>query len=86
MNEHSVAFSLMGNFMKHLPGENMMKAAKKLVLCGIEKNVIAADYQLHGHRDQVCTACPGDAFYKVVRTWPRYVAGPLSTYTCSHSG
>lgn len=74
----------MGNFVHHLPGEKMMKAARQLVLCGIEKKVIAADYQLHGHRDQVCTDCPGDAFYNVVRTWARYVPGPLATYSCPY--
>lgn len=30
-----------------------MKAAKQMVLCGVEKGIIAADYELHGHRDQV---------------------------------
>lgn len=84
MNEHSVAFSLCGDYNKKLPNEKMIKATKQLIECGLEKKVIAQDYQLHGHRDQVCTECPGDLFYNEVRTWNRYVAGPLETYTCPY--
>ena len=84
MNEHSVAFSLCGNFMKHLPNEKMLKATKQLIQCGIEKKVIATDYQLHGHRDQVCTLCPGDMLYKEIHNWPHFAQGPLPTYiNCS---
>ena len=84
MNEKSVAFSLLGNYVSHLPGEGMMKAAKDLIECGIEKKVIAEDYQLHGHRDQVCTECPGDLFYNEIQTWSHYVKGPLKTYVCPY--
>lgn len=85
MNEHSVAFSLCGDYNKKLPNEKMIKATKQLIQCGLEKKVIAQDYQLHGHRDQVCTECPGDLFYtQEVRKWDRYVAGPLETYTCPY--
>lgn len=68
MNEHSVAFSLCGDYNKKLPNEKMIKATKQLIQCGLEKKVIAQDYQLHGHRDQVCTECPGDLFYTQVRS------------------
>ena len=83
-NNRSVAFSLMGDFMKKLPEEKMLSAIKHLLECGIEKGVIAKDYQLHGHRDQSCTDCPGDTFYTHLKKWPHFVSGPLSTYICRH--
>ena len=58
MNNESVAFALMGDYMKHLPGDQMLTAAKQLIECGIEKKVIAADYSVHGHRDQVNQMSP----------------------------
>lgn len=74
----------MGDYTGHLPSKPMMELALDLVQCGIDNNVIAADYQLHGHRDQVCTDCPGDRFYNEIQSWPRYTRGPLNTYACPY--
>jgi len=85
VNNVSVAFTLMGNFMKVEPKNNMIESLKNLVQCGIDKGFVANDYQLHGHRDQSCTACPGDKLYDIIKLWPHFVKGPLSTYVCSTS-
>jgi len=82
MNEVSIAFSLMGNFMTKEPNKKMIETTANLIECGLKKGFIAADYQLHGHRDQVCTACPGDKLYAIIKLWPHFVKGPRSTYIC----
>jgi N-acetylmuramoyl-L-alanine amidase len=83
MNDKAVALSLIGNFEKADPPKLMLDLAQKWIECGIEKGIIAKDYQLHGHRDQNCTSCPGQHLYDIIKHWKNFKAGKLATYVCS---
>ena len=37
-------------------------------------------FEVFGHRDGVCTACPGDTFYPEVQTWPYYSHRDIPVY------
>ena len=73
----------MGDYAKILPNNTMLEVAKNLIQCGIENGIISPNYEMHGHRDQSCTTCPGEMLYHHIKTWPHYVAGPLDTYACN---
>jgi N-acetylmuramoyl-L-alanine amidase len=61
----------------------MLDLAQKWIEFGIEKGIIAKDYQLHGHRDQNCTSCPGQHLYDIIKHWKNFKAEKLATYVCS---
>jgi N-acetylmuramoyl-L-alanine amidase len=84
MNSVSVAFCLMGNFMNVEPNNDMIETLKNLIECGVDNKYVAPDYQMHGHRDIACTACPGDKLYAIIKLWPHFVKGPLSSYICTN--
>ncbi|XP_056006494.1 peptidoglycan-recognition protein SC2-like isoform X2 [Ostrea edulis] len=71
-NTSGYAASFMGNFMTHPPNDASLTAVKKLIDYGISQGYIAATYKLYGHRDVGNTACPGDALYPIIQTWPHY--------------
>ncbi len=48
------------------PNKKMIETTANLIECGLKKSFTAADYKLHGHRDQVCTTCPGDKLYALI--------------------
>lgn len=80
-NSNGVAFSFLGDFSLNAPNAKMLDAANKLIQCGIAKGMISRSYSLHGHRDANCTACPGNALYDIVKTWPHF-KGRLKKFTC----
>jgi N-acetylmuramoyl-L-alanine amidase len=83
MNDKAVALSLIGNFEKVDLPKLMLDLAQKWIECGIEKGIIANDYQLHGHRDQNCTSCPGQHLCDIIKHWKNFKAEKLATYVCS---
>ena len=42
---------------------------------------VTSDYSLHGHRDAVCTSCPGTTLYDHLSTWDRWHAKEV-IYDC----
>ena len=71
-NHRRLAVAVMGNFMNRKPNAAALNALKNLIKCGINLGYITSTYKLYGHRDVSWTACPGDALYKEIKTWPRY--------------
>ena len=67
----------MGNFMTHVPNQAALDAVNLMIACAIKENKLTPNYKLYGHRDVGNTACPGDAFYKLIETWPHF-AGNLT--------
>jgi hypothetical protein len=61
----------------------MLDLALKWIERGIEKGIIAKDYQLNGHRDQNCTSCPGQYLNDIIIHWNNFKAGKSATYVCS---
>ncbi|XP_035204462.1 peptidoglycan-recognition protein SC2-like [Stegodyphus dumicola] len=81
-NSKSIGISFMGNFEKVTPNRAMLTAARQLIDCGMEKNIITRGRQIHGHRDAKCTSCPGTALYKNIQAWPGFKGGKLPGYVC----
>jgi N-acetylmuramoyl-L-alanine amidase len=79
-NPTSYGIAMIGNFNGVLPSTAALNATKQLIACGKTRN-ISSSYTLHGHRDGVCTTCPGDALYNLIKTWPRFT-GKLSPIYC----
>ncbi|XP_022286899.2 peptidoglycan-recognition protein SC2-like [Crassostrea virginica] len=71
-NTRGYAASFMGNYMTHPPNNASLNAAKKLIEYGVSKGFVSSTYHLYGHRDVSATACPGDALYPIIQTWPHY--------------
>jgi N-acetylmuramoyl-L-alanine amidase len=80
-NPTSYGISFLGNFQGVLPSTAALNAAKQLIACGRSQNTISASYTLHGHRDGVCTTCPGNALYNHISSWPRF-GGKLTPIYC----
>lgn len=76
-NTVAIGISVIGSFKTSLPNSAAQNAVRQLIACGVSRGKISGSYTLHGHRDGVCTDCPGTAFYNLIKTWPRY-GGRLS--------
>ncbi|XP_054154745.1 peptidoglycan-recognition protein SD-like [Oppia nitens] len=84
LHDKSLSVAFIGQYDNQEPSQLMLDTAKRLVQC-FEKlgDRLTGDYQLHGHRDQLCTKSPGQLVYNVIRQWPHFKGGPLSTYRCN---
>ncbi|KAM4640714.1 peptidoglycan recognition protein 1-like isoform 2-T3 [Discoglossus pictus] len=71
-NSKSIGISFIGTFTSRNPSAAAQNAAKSLIRCGVSKGFIRSNYILKGHRDVSSTDCPGNTFYRTVRTWPSY--------------
>lgn len=71
-NYGSIGISVIGTFNTIAPNAAALNAVKQLIACGVSNGGLSGAYTLHGHRDGGCTECPGQAFYNIIRTWPRY--------------
>ncbi|RZC39317.1 Amidase 2 domain containing protein, partial [Asbolus verrucosus] len=71
-NGNSIGICLLGNFMNKLPPTKQLDALKDLIACAKEKNYIASDYKLIGHRQGKSTDCPGDELFKEIKKWPHF--------------
>ena len=58
------------------PNLAVLNAGQTLIQCGINNGHIASNRRVAGHRDVGATACPGNALYPIIRTWPNYNANP----------
>ncbi|XP_077142469.1 peptidoglycan recognition protein 1-like [Ranitomeya variabilis] len=73
-NSQSIGISFIGNFLNSLPSLDALNAAKSLIRCGVALKKIKPNYTLKGHRDVLGTTCPGDALYKNLQQWGRFLA------------
>ncbi|KAK2158450.1 hypothetical protein LSH36_170g04027 [Paralvinella palmiformis] len=82
----AVAVSVIGDFTGAAPNNAALDAVRNILDCAVQEGVLAADYELFGHRDGGCTACPGDMLYSEIRTWPEYsFKGTYQTTVRSHN-
>ncbi|CAF0916537.1 unnamed protein product [Brachionus calyciflorus] len=73
-NSNSIGICVIGDFTSRNPNSLAIEAVKNLIQCGVDLGKIKPTYSLRGHRDSSATACPGDTFYALIKTWPRYGA------------
>ncbi|CRK97725.1 CLUMA_CG011105, isoform A [Clunio marinus] len=71
-NTRSIGFCFIGNFMTVLPPQNVLNTAQAFIICARDWGRLTTTYRLMGHRQDVATACPGDALFNQIRTWPRW--------------
>ena len=74
-NDVAIAFSVMGNYMDHNPSAAAIDAVQKMIGCAVKLNKLTPNFVMYGHRDVGNTSCPGDSFYRLIKTWNHY--GPL---------
>jgi peptidoglycan recognition protein len=75
-NNQSMGVCLIGTFTSVIPNAAARTATQSLITCGVNGGHISGSYWLIGHRQAIATACPGDAFFNEIRTWPRFNANP----------
>lgn len=71
-NTVGLAICVIGDFSDHTPNQAALDAVQQMIACGASNNKLIANYTLLGHRDVGSTACPGTAYYNLIRTWPHY--------------
>ncbi|XP_058444769.1 peptidoglycan-recognition protein SC2-like [Malaya genurostris] len=75
-NHQSMGICVIGTFTNNIPNQAARTATQRLISCGVSNNHISGSYWLIGHRQAVATACPGNAFFNEIRTWPRFNPNP----------
>ncbi|KAK9738628.1 N-acetylmuramoyl-L-alanine amidase [Popillia japonica] len=75
-NNRSIGVCLIGTWTSALPPAAAINAAHALINCGVATNRIRSDYALMGHRQAVATACPGNALFNAIQSWPRFSNNP----------
>ncbi|CAF0746291.1 unnamed protein product [Brachionus calyciflorus] len=71
-NSNSIGICVIGDFTSRNPNSLAINAVKDLIQCGVDLGKIKSTYSLRGHRDSSATACPGNTFYNLIKTWPAY--------------
>lgn len=75
-NNQSIGMCFLGTFTSVLPPAGALTAGRNLITCGVSLGHIRSDHWVAGHRQVTATACPGDALFNNVRTWPRWNSNP----------
>ncbi|KAJ9599613.1 hypothetical protein L9F63_009930 [Diploptera punctata] len=71
-NSRSVGIAFIGDFREEVPTDEMLKAAKDIIKCGVERGSIASGYKLVGHSQVKNTLCPGASLLEEIKTWPHW--------------
>ncbi|CAH1797020.1 unnamed protein product [Owenia fusiformis] len=79
-NSQAIAISFIGNFENRNANAAAQRAANDVIACGISRGYISPNYELFGHRDGGCTACPGKYLYSTIKSWPRFSGRGLKKY------
>ncbi|XP_075721762.1 peptidoglycan-recognition protein SC1a [Rhipicephalus microplus] len=80
-NKVGIAISFVGDFSRTRPSPSMLRAAERLIACGVKQGKIDKRYSLHGHRDANCTTCPGNLLYAIIKKWAHF-KGKLKRFLC----
>ncbi|CAH1798702.1 unnamed protein product [Owenia fusiformis] len=79
-NSRAIAISVMGNFMRRTANAGAQRAIQDVIACGISRGFVRSNYELFGHRNGGCTACPGDQLYNTITRWPRFSRRRIPRY------
>ncbi|KAL7300630.1 hypothetical protein TKK_0006617 [Trichogramma kaykai] len=71
-NACSIGISLVGTFNEVEPSLPQLAATRNLIEYGVEHGHIARDYTLLGHRQCRDTLSPGNAAYKIIKSWEHW--------------
>ncbi|XP_050781865.1 N-acetylmuramoyl-L-alanine amidase isoform X1 [Gopherus flavomarginatus] len=69
-NSKGYGVSFIGDYMDTLPEAFALTLVRDNFLpCAVKGAKIRANYTVHGHRQMVHTACPGNLLYREIQTW-----------------
>lgn len=71
-NAGSFGVVFMGNFVKELPNEKALLAAKELLQNLVNLQKLKEDYKIYAHTQLMPTISPGEALYAEIKTWPKW--------------
>ncbi|XP_023572881.1 N-acetylmuramoyl-L-alanine amidase [Octodon degus] len=72
-NFRGFGVAFVGDYTKTLPSKAALHTVRDtLPSCAVRAGLLRSDYQVLGHRQLVHTDCPGDAFFRQLRTWPHF--------------
>lgn len=71
-NSKSIGVAFIGDFSEELPSAKALRAAGKLLRCGVALGELDPDYMLYGARQLSATASPGDALYGDIQDWDHF--------------
>ncbi|CAH0546715.1 unnamed protein product [Brassicogethes aeneus] len=75
----SVAICEIGDFTTDIFTNVMIESTKRLIDLGITLNKISTHYKLIGQNQTTTSESPGSNVYKVIKTWPHFYAGRVSS-------
>lgn len=74
-NSRGFGVAIVGNYTGSLPSEAALTTVRDLLpSCAVRAGLLRPDYKVLGHRQLVRTACPGNALFNLLRTWPHFTA------------
>ncbi|GBP17413.1 Peptidoglycan recognition protein [Eumeta japonica] len=71
-NRRSIGISFIGDFRTKEPTAAALQAVQRLLECGVNKNYLARDYHLVGHKQLIATESPGTSLYNLITDWPHW--------------
>ncbi|XP_026319366.1 peptidoglycan-recognition protein SC2-like [Hyposmocoma kahamanoa] len=74
VNNRSIGICLIGTFTSVNPPAAQLSATQNLISMGMSNGRIQRAHWLRGHRQVTATACPGDALFNTIRSWPNFRA------------
>lgn len=71
-NVKSICVAFIGTFTKEPPPQQQLRAAQKIIAEGVKLKKLSKDYKLYGHRQLMASESPGEALYKIIKTWDHW--------------
>lgn len=68
----ALCVSFIGSFQNQPPKQSNIDAFFKLIGHGVASKMLDPNYVINAQRDFHSSQSPGDAFYNVIKTWPRF--------------
>ncbi|XP_065090463.1 peptidoglycan-recognition protein 2 [Ochlerotatus camptorhynchus] len=76
-NNKSIGIAFIGDYSKELPSPKALRAASKLLQCGVNLGELDSDYLLYGAKQLSATASPGKALFKEIKDWDHFDRSPV---------
>lgn len=72
VNNKSLGIAFIGNFDKTEPPKQQLEEAEALLEVSVKSKKLSSDYILVAHRQVSETVSPGEALFKILKTWPHW--------------
>ncbi|KAI0214276.1 N-acetylmuramoyl-L-alanine amidase [Lamellibrachia satsuma] len=76
-NSDSVAISAIGNSETLRPSQAILQTIANLIDCALKQGVLDPNFEMFGHKQVSCKACPGKYLYAVVKTSAYYSSSKM---------